>query len=112
MPAPSDALCRAKIEVPCYSAQEMRTASGVASLINAGFTGKGQTIVIIDSFGSPTIAADLHTFDVGYGLPDPPSFQVLSPLGTVPFDPKNSDMVNWAEETSLDVEWAHALAPG
>jgi subtilase family serine protease len=90
----------------------MRTAYGITSLINAGFTGKGQTIVIIDSFGSPTIAADLHTFDVGYGLPDPPSFQVLSPLGTVPFNPKNSDMVNWAEETSLDVEWAHALAPG
>jgi subtilase family serine protease len=110
--APTDAQCRARSGVPCYSPQEMRAAYGVASLINAGFTGKGQTIVIIDSFGSPTISADLHTFDVGYGLPDPPSFQVLSPLGTVPFDPKNSDMVNWAEETSLDVEWAHALAPG
>ena len=110
--APTDAQCRAKIGVPCYSPQEMRTAYGVASLINAGFIGKGQTIVIIDSFGSPTIATDLHTFDVGYGLPDPPSFQVLSPLGTVPFNAHNSDMVNWAEETSLDVEWAHALAPG
>jgi hypothetical protein len=58
----TDAQCRARIGVPCYSPQEMRTAYGVASLINAGFIGKGQTIVIIDSFGSPTIAADLHTF--------------------------------------------------
>jgi subtilase family serine protease len=36
----------------------------------------------------------------------------LSPLGTVPFDPNNTDMVNWAFEASLDVEWAHAMAPG
>jgi subtilase family serine protease len=37
---------------------------------------------------------------------------VLAPLGTVPFDPTNSDQVGWAFETTLDVEWAHALAPG
>ena len=107
---PTDASCIAA-GIRCYSPQQMRTAYGITSLINAGYTGKGQTIVIIDSFGSPTIASDLHTFDTGYGLPDPPSFKVLSPLGTVPFDPNNSDMVGWAEETSLDVEWSHAIAP-
>jgi len=37
---------------------------------------------------------------------------VLAPLGTVPFDPSDSDQVGWASETTLDVEWAHALAPG
>jgi subtilase family serine protease len=37
---------------------------------------------------------------------------VQAPLGTVPFDPTNSDMVNWGFETTLDVEWAHAMAPG
>ena len=37
---------------------------------------------------------------------------MLAPLGTVPFDPSNSDQVGWASETTLDVEWAHALAPG
>jgi subtilase family serine protease len=81
-------------------------------LLNAGYTGAGQTIIIIDSFGSPTIANDLSTFDAGYGLPAPPSFTVLAPLGTVPFDPSDSDQVGWASETTLDVEWAHALAPG
>ncbi len=110
MAAPTDANCIAA-GFSCYSPQQMRTAYGITSLINAGYTGKGQTIVIIDSFGSPTIASDLHTFDTGYGLPDPPSFKVLSPLGTVPFDPNNNDMVGWAEETSLDVEWSHAIAP-
>jgi subtilase family serine protease len=81
-------------------------------LLNAGYTGAGQTIIIVDSFGSPTIEHDLSTFDAGYGLPDPPSFEVLAPLGSVPFDPTNSDQVGWATETTLDVEWAHALAPG
>src|SRR5208337_4639841 len=92
--------------------QEIQNAYGLKSLLSAGFTGAGQTIIIIDSFGSPTIAQDLTAFDAGYGIPDPPSFKVLAPLGTVPFDPTNSDMVGWAFETTLDVEWAHAMAPG
>ncbi len=109
---PTDAQCLAAIQFHCYSPQQIRQAYNVDQLINHGYTGKGQTIVIIDSFGSPTIQSDLQTFDAGYGLPDPPSFKVLAPLGTVAFDPNNSDMVGWAEETSLDVEWAHAIAPG
>src|SRR5580704_17271449 len=69
-PAPTDEFCR-KVGIsvgeqgtaPCYSPQEMRRASGLNGLIDAGMVGAGQTIVIIDSYGSPTIAADLHTFD-------------------------------------------------
>lgn len=110
---PSDVACRSMgSRRPCYSPREMRRAYGLTDLVNDGFTGKGQSIVIIDSFGSPTVADDLRVFDAGYGLPDPPSFKILSPLGTVPFDPNNTDMVNWAFETTLDVEWAHAIAPG
>jgi subtilase family serine protease len=110
--APTDADCRAVIQVPCYSPQEMRNAYDLTPVINAGYVGKGETIVIIDSFGSPTALADLKQFDADYGLPDPPSFKVLSPLGTVPFDPTNNDQAGWAEETSLDVQWSHAMAPG
>ncbi len=110
---PTDQQCLATIGFPCYSPQEIRRAYGVTPLLDAGYTGKGQTIVIIDSFGSPTIRHDLHVFDQGFGLPDPPSFQILSPLGTVPYNPKKiPDQVGWAFETSLDVEWAHAMAPG
>src|SRR5204863_9721316 len=47
----------------------------------------------------------------GFGLPEPSSFKVLAPFGSVPFDINNSDQTGWAEETTLDVEWAHALAP-
>jgi subtilase family serine protease len=108
---PTDAQCRTNLGVPCYSPQEIRKAYGATPLLNAGFTGKGQSIVIIDSFGSPTIRHDLHVFDQGYGLPDPPSFKILAPLGTVPFNPNNSGQVGWAFETTLDVEWSHVLAP-
>jgi subtilase family serine protease len=110
---PSDAQCRATgTHRPCYSPQEIRNAYNLTPVLNAGYDGTGQTIVIIDSFGSPTIANDLATFDAGYGLPNPPSLTVLSPLGSVPFDPNGPDEIGWAAETTLDVEWAHAMAPG
>ena len=107
-----DAYCRSHFNHPCYSPQDIQNAYGLTHLLNAGYTGAGETIIIIDSFGSPTIQEDLSTFDAGYGLPDPPSFTVLAPLGSVPFDSSNPAQVGWAAETTLDVEWAHALAPG
>src|SRR5262249_55090889 len=110
--APSDELCRTFINIPCYSPQEIHNAYGLTPLVNAGYTGVGQTIIIVVSFGSPTITEDLKTFDAAFGLPDPPSFTVLAPLGTVPFDPNDPGQVGWAFETTLDVEWAHAMAPG
>jgi subtilase family serine protease len=75
--------------------------------------GRGTTIVIVDSFGSPTIRNDLKVFDKTFGLPDPPKLTVIQPAGKVPpYDPDNPDMVGWAGETTLDVEWAHVIAPG
>jgi len=68
--------------------------------------GSGQTIAIVDAFDAPTIAADLHTFNQQFGIPDS-TFQKVSPTGTLP-----SADAGWAQETSLDVEWAHAIAPG
>ena len=110
--APTYAQCEAQRQVPCYGPQQMRNAYGLSSLVNGGFDGTGQTIVVIDAFGSPTILNDLKHFDQDFGLPDPPSFQVRAPLGTVPFDSTNQNMLGWAEETTLDIEWAHAIAPG
>jgi subtilase family serine protease len=63
------------------------------------------------SFGSPTIANDLHVFDQQWGFPDP-ELQVMKFGNVPPFDPNDSTMVGWAQETTLDVEYAHAIAPG
>jgi subtilase family serine protease len=96
----------------CFSPEQVQTFYDLNPLYEKGFDGKGTTIVILDSFGSPTIKHDLQMFDQTFGLPDPPSFQVLYPLGQVTVDPSNSDQVGWEGETTLDVEWAHAIAPG
>lgn len=105
--------CQLALGIKCYQPREIRNAYDLPALYSAGLTGKGRTIVIVDSFGSPTIGDDLKTFDARFTIPAPPSFMVLQPAGPVPpFDPSNGTMVGWAFETTLDVEWAHTVAPG
>ncbi len=110
---PTTADCETQIGIACYSPNQYQQAYDMKPLYAAGLTGKSRTIVLVDSFGSPTIRDDLKTFDSDFGLPNPPSFNIITPSGTPPaFDPNDSDMVGWAVETSLDVEYAHAMAPG
>lgn len=96
----------------CYDPLTIRAAYGVQSLIDSGANGAGQTIVILDAFGSPTIQSDLLDFDSLFGIPAPPSFAIVTMPGTPAFDPTNNDMVGWTSEIALDVQWSHAMAPG
>jgi len=68
--------------------------------------------VIVDAFGSPTIARDADAFSQIYGLPRITSenFATLKGGGLVN-NPRGAAR-NWNIETTLDVEWAHVLAPG
>jgi subtilase family serine protease len=91
---------------------QLSRAYNLGPLRTRGIDGKHQTIVIVDSFGSPTIGRDLHAFDQAFGLPDPPSLGVIQPAGPVPAYRASSTRTGWASETTLDVEWAHAMAPG
>jgi len=92
---------------------QVAVAYNLAPLAAKGVTGSGQTIVVVDSFGSPTITGDLAHFDGYFKLPAPPSFRVIQPVGSVPaFHASDKNRVGWAEETTLDVEWAHVVAPG
>ncbi|MCL6452079.1 MAG: S53 family peptidase [Alicyclobacillus sp.] len=86
-----------------YQPSQIRTAYGLNQVSQ---TGQGETIAIVDAYGSPTIQSDLNTFDAQFGLPQT-TVQIAYPSGK----PSKSDG-GWALETSLDVEWAHALAPG
>jgi subtilase family serine protease len=107
------AQCEQAYRIACYQPGQLRAAYNLPALYAKGVTGKGATIVIVDSFGSPTIKNDLAAFDKQFGYPAPPSFKIIAPAGKIPaYNPKNSDMVGWAGETTLDVEYAHALAPG
>lgn len=110
---PTTAQCEAQAGIPCYQPYQFHQAYDMNPLYTAGLTGKGRTIVLVDSYGSPTIQSDLATFDQAFDLPAPPSFKIIQPAGAVPpYDSTNYDMGGWAFETSLDVEYAHAMAPG
>ena len=116
----------------CFTPQAIRASYNLAPLYGAGLDGRGQTIAIVDSYGSDTIAHDLHVFNTAFGLQPMcgeegvtcaagmPTFSVLhlqgSPATKAP-PPTSSgtgqeDRSAWALEVSLDVETAHAIAPG
>jgi len=86
-----------------YSPAQMRHAYGFDQISGDG---SGQTIAIIDAYGSSTIQSDLNIFSDAYGLPRT-TVKIYYPQGIV----RKPDS-GWALETSLDVEWAHAIAPG
>ncbi len=109
---PDTAYCQTNLGISCYSPVQYQKAYNLKPLYDLGITGKGRTIAIVDAFGSPTIAHDLHVFDQNYGIADPPSLKIIQPVGAVNFDNTDPTMLSWATETTLDVEYAHAMAPG
>ncbi|MEV6975213.1 S53 family peptidase [Kitasatospora sp. NPDC093806] len=102
--------CVSELGIHCYSPLQYREAYNLNPLYQEGVTGKGRTIVIVDSFGSPTIQHDLEVFDKQWGLPDT-QVEVVKWGDVPPFDPTNPDHTGWAGEATLDVEYAHAIAP-
>ena len=111
---PTTVDCEQQIGIACYSPAQFQRAYNLHPLYKKGLTGKGQTIVIVDSFGYANIRHELRVFDRAFHLPAPPSFRIIHPAGPIPpFNPtKRPAMVGWAQETSLDVEYSHAIAPG
>jgi len=97
----------------CYTPQDLKAAYDFPSTTGPnGLTGAGQTIVIVDAFGSPSVQSDLNTFDTAFGLPST-TIQIVCQGGTCPvFNPSNGDEVGWTEEIALDTQYAHAMAPG
>jgi subtilase family serine protease len=121
---PTTAECEADFGIACYQPFQLQRAYDLAPLFSRGIEGQGETIVIVDAFGSPSIASDLRTFDAAFRLPNPPSFRVITPEGPITTNPSNctsfysptgpdlcSDYYGWTDETSLDVEWSHVMAP-
>lgn len=79
--------------------------------------GAGQTIAIVDAFDDPVIESDLATFDNQFGIPVCTTTNGCFTKATPQGMPKQSGTGasttrDWAIEMSLDVEWAHAIAPG
>jgi subtilase family serine protease len=115
----------------CFSPQATRAAYNLGPLYAAGYDGRGQTIAIVDAYGSDTMAHDLHVFNTAFGLQPMcgeegvtcragmPTFSVLHVQGSPatkapPSNSKGTGQENksaWALEVALDVETAHAIAP-
>ena len=107
----------------CYSPRQMRAAYQVdqVKLANgAADYGKGQTIVLVDAYGSPTAAQDLaHFHDTFFPNLPAPDFQQIFPQG----DPQyhntshgsglagSNGAAGWSGEATLDIEWAYSIAP-
>ena len=95
---------------PCgYQPSDIQTAYNLTPLYQHGLNGAGTTIAIVDAYGSTTIAHDAQAFSAAMGLPP----INLTVIGT-PTESNFSGDANsgWATETTLDVEWVHAVAPG
>lgn len=127
---PTEAQCLS-VGRTCFTPQAIQAAYNLGPLYAAGQNGKGQTIAIVDAYGSDTMAHDLHVFNQAFGLQPMcgeegvtcaagmPTFSVLhlqgSPATKAP--PPTSkgtgqeDKSAWALEVALDVETAHAIAP-
>ncbi|BFH72568.1 S8 family serine peptidase [Sulfurisphaera javensis] len=88
---------------------ELQSAYNITFLIKHGINGSGVNIGILDFEGDPYIYQQLQDFDSQYNLPNPPIFKVV-PIG--PYNPNDGIPSGWALEISLDVEYAHAAAPG
>jgi len=94
---------------------QMRQYYGVDQINFNGTAGDGtgETIAIVDAYDDPNAAADLHSFDAQFGLPDP-SFQQVNQNGGANLpsvDPSGRGKSSWEVEESLDIEWSHVIAP-
>ena len=94
---------------PCgYQPSDLQSAYNLTPLYQEGLTGKGTTVAIVDAYGSTTIAYDVAAFSKYMGLPAPD----LTIIGTPTESNFSTDAhAGWAAETTLDVEWVHAVAP-
>jgi subtilase family serine protease len=93
-----------------YRPAEIAAHYGLNAVYQAGYKGDGQTIVLIDAYGSPTIPSDANIFSKKMGLPplNDANFSIIFPEGPPSTSPYPT---GWTTEISLDVEWAHAVAP-
>ena len=114
--APGDSRCHAWVKPDATSAPVglspavMKSAYGFSTSSTAG---TGMTIAIVDAYDLPTAANDLHVFSKQFGLPDCTAangcFKKVNQTGGTNYPRYNS---GWGLEIALDIEWAHAIAPG
>jgi subtilase family serine protease len=88
-------------------------ALGLSDVFAFGYNGAGQSIVLVEAYGYPTLEKDANTFNKLAGLPALTSsnFSIYYPEGK-PIDPNAGILLGWNVEMALDIDWSHTVAPG
>jgi subtilase family serine protease len=94
----------------CYVPDEIAAAYDYPA--RSQLDGSGQTILIVDAYSHPLVLRNLRTFDALFGIPNPASGNFLQVDGPSVTSSGSGDVDGWGVETALDVQWAHAMAPG
>lgn len=96
-----------------YNAFSLQGAYGLADAYKKGLDGTGQTIVLVEAYGYPQIESDANVFNSVMELPalSDSNFKIVYPDGQ-PADPTAGVLLGWNTEIALDLDWAHAMAPG
>ena len=99
--------------IPDFTSKQLEHAYGLSKAYAQGLDGTGETVVLLEGYGYPTIEADANTFSRLNGLPalDNKNFKIIYPEGK-PVDPNAGILTGWNIEIALDVQWAHSIAPG
>jgi subtilase family serine protease len=99
--------------IPCaYQPQQLQTAYGLNAVYEQGLDGTGQTVVLVEAYGYPTIEKDANAYFKLTGLPllNKDNFKIIYPEGK-PADPNAGILEGWEVEIALDVQSAHTIAP-
>jgi subtilase family serine protease len=101
------------IQFVTYTPQDLQSHYGLTSLIGQGNDGRGQTIALVEGFGYANAVADANAAASAFGLPPltADNFKVVYPEGP-PLDPNAAELLGWNFEIALDIQAAHAIAPG
>jgi subtilase family serine protease len=99
--------------IPDYTPAQLQQIYGLTDAYKQGLNGKGQTIVLLEAYGYPTIEQDANAFFKLAGLPqlNSSNFSIVYPEGK-PVDPGAGVLTGWDVEIALDVQWSHSMAPG
>ncbi len=95
-----------------YTPAQLQAHYGLPAAYKAGLDGTGQTIVLLEAYGYPTLEADANAFFKLAGLPALTSsnFEIVYPDGKP--NPNLGVLSGWDVEIALDVQWSHSIAPG
>jgi subtilase family serine protease len=95
-----------------FTPAQLQDHYGLTALIGKGYDGTGETIALVEGYGYPTAEADANAAAALFGLPMlSKNFSIIYPEGT-PLDPNAGIESGWAGEIALDIQSAHATAPG